>query len=190
MANYKLLKAQIFLKDGEFVYSEGDLDKNGHLTKTLSKLFDVHTDISPKQANNLDTLTVTITTTITAKSNPVQIILTNANASLIGGVYRKNMDTGEISFYGLSSGTTRPYYATVDADGKKWEYWINLRRIRFDVGTYEFIPHILPNNDQIPDGLYESMGIDPFTFTTDYLQIPFIRKSEQFKMISKDINEL
>jgi hypothetical protein len=182
--NFGLPTAEVLLRDGEFEFGKADIDKNGRLKKNIlfSKRFNVVTDVSPKEIDSGVDSTLSVTTTVSAVLDPATVNVPSGTLSLLGGIYIRNLGTGEVKKSVLASARHQPYVVTVDQQGTLWSFHPNLKALGLQVGKYEVIPYILPQ-EGAPYELYQSMSIDPNFPDDDFLKILFDQQAGVFAIL-------
>lgn len=187
MSNYRLSKSQLVIRNGEFVFSQGDLNGKGEFLKPviLSKSLDIATTVTPTVVAQGSSNPVDVEVRLEALLDPVWVTFpkTLGNANLLGGILIRNINSDQAF--------TVEAFPSIEL---KEEVIVvpnfpHIRTMQFTplqknlpVGDYEVIPYFLIKNDELPIELWASLGANLEEFSSSYLSIPMAREGGQFKI--------
>lgn len=182
VGNYRITTSSVVIRNGSFEYGAGDIDTEGNIdgTKILQKLADINTVIQPSEITEYDSsrvgITLFVTVTVVPKSNSVKVKMPIGPGGLLTAMIFKGIDASisDAVFYGNAQ-LSEPINVTAI---RNWQTGIKARNINstpyytLEAGEHEVIPYIRIVQDDLPDGLIESIGENAGTFNHDYLKIP------------------
>lgn len=173
LANFELKSAKVAVKDGNFIFGQAALDKNGYVMPSpfLSRSLTIESWVTSgyKGSPNI----YMVRTRMTAYKDGFPVDLPNASQELLGGALIKNITTGAVhSEITFTAGYLRVYHFLANSTGKDFFLLFDSNSLLLEPGNYLVIPHILPNYDVIAQKIAASMGIDPALLTADYLKWP------------------
>ncbi len=187
LANYKLNKTELVTRNGEFIYSQGEINKHGELSnpKKLENYLDINIIIEPTTISSTYTSLVSIDIKLKTKLNEMAtVIFPSSLGRPLGTVILKNSNTGELFlFQSLKGDPVRNSYIIGHSE-RVIEQEIDIGGTGgvLPPGQYEVIPHMLIENKNLPDGLLNSLGQNIDEPGNDYLNIPTLRKGGRFEV--------
>lgn len=184
IANYKLVSSQVVVRDGEFVYSRGDINKAGALyeTKTLRRFLRVNTSVSPASVAVNYTGSIEVKVALQATIDSATVIIPESFGGMLGAVFVKKIDSQEVFIYKSVPITVSSSKLLVGLSSQSLSMTFNLILNPLLPGKYEVIPYLLIAHETIPDGLIENIGSNVRKLHPDYLKIPFKREGGEFEV--------
>jgi hypothetical protein len=179
VSNYKIDSSKVSLLKGKFVYNKSDINKDGHIreTITLNKLLTINASITPIEYPTNHHNYIQVDLFIKNVFDPVliQIYKHQRDDNMITNIFF--IDTEKplenTLFYRFSSLLRE---AEIKGE-KRYHSLVHTDSIRLETAKYEVIPFIKIIQDNIPDGLMESIGEDQVFVDSTYLTIPFKRQN-------------
>ncbi len=177
-ANYFLDSADVIVRDSEFVYDVGDVNKEGKLgiPKTLRRFLEIRTVVTPSSipVDYADLIRVDVTLRATIDSCTV-IVPYSLDGSL-GVVLVKNTASDEIHVfqYAYMVETRETLLVGKTPQIISMTFSPSYKPLR--PGTYDVIPYLFVKHEPVPRGLIESLGADVEALGPDYLNMPFQRE--------------
>ncbi len=173
--NYSLVKKKVVIRDGSFVFNNGDVDETGRVKNiSLVKTFIAETRTSftlPEEAEYQYGLSTTAH--FTGKSNNFEINIPNGSMVLLGGILIINLDSGEVSEHQLASGKNTDFIASLTLQPQIWSFHPNIGKERVLDTEYRIVPYVFPYYPDLPAGLLASLGISEYEVNKDYLSLFF-----------------
>ncbi len=186
IANYTLVEAQVVVRDGEFVYSRGDINKDGKLALpiVLRRFLRIVTSLSPESVPQNYTENIIATVTLTATVDSVTVVVPQSIGSFIlGAVLIRKIDSQEVFIHESSPYSGMNFKVLVSPHPpKKVSMGFSLILKPLTPGEYEVIPYLLPCHQKVPAGLFETMGPGVSGLSQNYLKIPFKRTGGEFEV--------
>lgn len=184
MANYALDSAQVVVQNGEFLYSRGDLDKNGHVvsTKSLRRFLEINAEVAPATVEQDFNFRIGVVSRLRALVDSCTVIFPGSVGDLLGAVFFKNIATGEIVTFQSVPGSHIRDVAIVGRTITERVMAFELSQIILAPGQYEVIPQVLVRHQALPPGLIESIGPGVEEINPNYLKIPFRRTNGKFEV--------
>lgn len=181
MANYELDSVAVFVQNGEFLYSTGDINSAGELVlpRHLVQILNIRSSMFPESVRRDETISVIAKFQFsTLRSDTALVYMPGVVKGFLNPILFHNRDTGEILIFssthaGLPVGDT----LKVTNDGP-----VELIRVvtaatqDFPVGSYEAVPFLFVLQDGIPRELANNIRVDMRALSPDYLDIPFVRQ--------------
>jgi len=182
VGNYRIATSSAVIRNGSFEYGAGDIDTDGNVsgTKILQKLADIHTMIQPSEIPEYDSsrvgITLSVTVTVVPTMNSVEVKMPIGPGGLLTAMIFKGINSpiSDAVLYGNPQ-LSESIHVTAT---RNWQTGIKVRNINLtpyytlEAGEYEVIPYLRIVQDDLPDGLIESIGENADTFNHDYLKIP------------------
>lgn len=184
IANYKLVASQVVVRDGEFVYSRGDINKAGELyeTKTLRRFLRINTSVSPASISVNYTGSIEVKVTLQATIDSATIIIPESLGGMLGAVFVKKIDSHEVFIYKSVPVTVSSSKILVGLSSQSLSMTFNLILNPLLPGKYEVIPYLLIAHEMIPGKLIDSIGSNVMELHPDYLKNPFKREGGEFEV--------
>lgn len=174
VANYSLTSANVVVKNGEFVFSSGDINKDGEIsgTKSLTKFLDIKTILSRNSIRVNSDSRIAARVTLTAISDSVTVLFPNSIGEFLGAIFLRNLDTQEVFIIkGPPTEEVDKELITRTESSRSIEFSLIVNPV--PVGRYEVLPYLLVRHESIPAQLMETLGNHVENLTPGYLQIPF-----------------
>lgn len=185
VANYELDFAQVVIQDGGFVYSRGDINKEGKLAlpKVLRRFLRIETSVNPASVSQNYTENIGVAVTLTATTDSATVTIPRSIGGSLGAVLIRKIGSQEVFIHEFSPYSGMDYNVLV---GRQQPQVIGMT---FNMllkpllrGDYEVIPYLLMAHESIPGDLFETMGPNVRELSLDYLKIPFLRIGGEFKV--------
>jgi hypothetical protein len=179
VANYKIDSSQVTLLNGKFLYNKSDIDKDGRIrtTITLKKLLTINASITPTEypIDYHDFIQADLFLKNVFDPVVIQIYKYQRDTDWFTNIFFKNIENVQDSIHFYRTSTL---LREEEITGERRLYMpIHTDSIRLEASRYEVIPYIKIIQDNIPDGLMESIGEDPVFVDSTYLNIPFKRQT-------------
>lgn len=173
--NYSLVKKKVVIRDGSFVYGNGDVDEKGRVKNTsLVKTFTAETRASFKLPETHGyQYGLSTTAHFTARSNGFEINIPNGSMILLGGILIIDLETGNVFEHQLASGTNNDFIARLTSKEQVWSFYPNVGDEIALLKEYQVVPYVFPHYSELPPELLASLDISPYTVSADYLRLFF-----------------
>ena len=195
VANYEINIVNIPVRNGLFLYDEGDLSNQGSLTHTIQmhKILNIFTLVDPQWVPDGFEGQIDVQVTLQATFDSVTVIYPKSVGGLLGGVLLRNLKTQEIFVDIPDEGASTRSYDVIGTNPKSRRMvfelnGINFRDLFLPLGTYEVIPYFLIEHDNLPQELVETIAVDAEVIGKDFLKIPYRRVGGDFRVIDIPIN--
>lgn len=184
LANYQLDSALVVVQEGEFVYSRGDINKEGKLyvPKVMRRFLRIHTSVNPSSVSANYTGNIEVEVTLTATIDSASVVVPRSIGGLLGAVLLKKSDSYDVFIHTSVSHTESREVIIAGKTPRTIGMTFNLINKPLAQGPYEVIPYLLMAHEAIPKDLMESLGHDVKELGPDYLNIPFRREGGQFEV--------
>ncbi len=187
VANYDVQTADVVLRNGAFVYGEGDVTEDGDLrfVPTLAKRLDIYTIVVPKWAHSRFRGDIHVQVTLRATHDSVQVVFPGSVGGLLGGILFRDRDSGEVFTNLYDPGAKDALYDTIGLLPRSRRLIFHLHQLEFrlPIGDYEVVPYFLIENLDVPAALLRSLGPQIEAFGPQFLKIPTRRRGGQFRII-------
>lgn len=190
ISNFDLAITELVIRNGEFVYSKGEINEKGELNhpKKLVQFLRIETKVEPSEISieSVDSaIFFTVTYTLTALDDTVTVSFPSLVGDIPFPVIFKNKQTGRITI--LRSFLLGPQDNEI-RDVQILPRGVPFRRKLLVVftpntippGEYEIIPYIIPKHEIIPNDLLVSIGKNILSPSPDYLKLPMKRQGGNF----------
>ena len=184
IANYKLASSQVVVRDGEFAYSRGDINKDGEIyeTKILRRFLRINTSVSPASVSANYTGSIEAKVALQATIDSATVIVPESLGGMLGAIFVKKIDSHEVFIYKSVPITGTSNKLLVGSSSRSLNMTFNLVLNPLPPSKYEIIPFLLIAHETIPEGLIESIGSDVKELHPDYLKIPLKREGGEFEV--------
>ncbi|MFQ5629431.1 MAG: hypothetical protein ACE5I1_11770 [bacterium] len=191
VANYTLSTAEIIVQDGLFKYGQGDLDRLGQVNRVvdLFQSLDISTVVQPRWAAINDSGVFRVQVTLKAITDSVTVIFPKSVGGLLGGLFFRNIETGQIHIDIPDEGADTRESIVVGPEQSFKRQGVfqlngtNFRDLTLPVGTYEIIPYFFIYHESLPQELLDSLGEKVEEADPEFLKIPFKREGGRFRII-------
>ncbi len=184
VVNYAFQTAKVAVRNGEFIYSQGDIGSDGNLLSTveLAKLVNIETRVSPEifAANFSGSFRVEFR--VSALSTPVVVKgYMDKNRSLTGIILRKpGHGKGIVKIY-------NPFGSVLDSETiygavKTYSTDYQFAPCSLPEGFYEIIPFLWVEQTGLPSELLSNFPTSSRIDSEDYLLLPVIRDVDQLEI--------
>ena len=183
--NYGIVKRPVSLKNGEFVFGDDTINGSGslHSTVYLAQKLECKTFVQPTTVKLQETEKLSILTAVYSRESIQRVTVPNGTESFLGAIYIIDKKTGKVTLFKALSGPDGLYSDNVPLIGREWILIVGINDIpqKFEsFGSYEVIPHIVPNLSGVPAKLFETMGVDPYEIGISYLTFPMVHHPGSF----------
>ena len=180
IANYTYTTARVATRNGAFIYSEADINKNGEIisTTTLRKFLSISTAVTPASVPSGYTQLIDVQTTLQAVGDSVSFIVpeTPGVGDLIGALLIRNLAQPEVFIYKTTPlGGVRERVRLLSGQRHIRAAGISLISLPLPPGNYELIPYLLLRHQALPQEMMDAMGPNLEDLSPSYLQIPMRR---------------
>lgn len=176
IANFRMDTTKLILRNGEFLYSQGEIDEKGNFRQpiTIDKLMSINTTLSPASIDTAfnGTIQATITIDVWDSQIELQTIRSNLQYFAIAAVEKQNADPPFVRSFitgAIKTDTTlgRGRHTFIS----DYFYQANF----LPPGEYILMPYMWINQDNIPPGLIESLNAPYARYNENYVNLPFQR---------------
>ena len=184
LANYRLDSAQAVIQNGAFVYSRGDINKDGKLasSRLLRRFLRISTAVSPSSVQGSFAGRIGVTVTLEATLDSCTVIFPNAVGGLLGVVFFKRVGTEDVSIFQTTPGISVRDIDLIGRAPKSRTTIFNLVQVPLSPGQYEVIPYLLIRHEKLPKGLMEGIAANVEALGPDYLKLPIRREGGLFEV--------
>jgi len=184
LANYLISSSPVVVRDGEFVYSSGDINSKGklYLPKVMRRFLRINTSVNPSSVALNYTNPIEVKVTLEATIDSATVIIPGSVDGMLGAVLVKKIDSHEVFIYEAVPGSSTRAKIMVPLLSTSLSMTFNLVMKPLQPGKYEVIPYLLMAHETIPAGLIESIGQDVKKLNSNYLKIPFRREGGGFEV--------
>jgi len=186
VANYKMSSATVVILNGEFQYSMGDFDPNGDLIgkRTLRKLLEIETDVQPNIIAAAKESVLSVTVTLRALLDSVDVIFPRITGGIPGAVILKELKTGDIVVELPNISSSIKGIERIGREAQVFRMVFELTSGTLNQGQYETVPFFLIEQENIPGALLESLSPNSVKLGPDYMNIPFRREGGFFLVVN------
>ena len=184
LGNYKISKVTITFAGGEVVNDDKVINLEGELRRDVSmrRELGVHTVVTPETIPTDFDSPINVMVTITPDRTDLYCEMKkieNRSGVTFTGLLIKNIVTNELTYAvdNDSASTMREY---IDRPTQKIEIGFDYMGLNLPKGTYEIIPYMVLERNDVPNHLLQAMGEDIYSFSEEYLNYPFYRTGGKF----------
>lgn len=193
MANYNLVTKPVAVRDGSFIYSNGELNSKGEFQSDifLTRALDIDVALVPDTADITNGLLVRTIVTLQAIQREIRVFFPLKVGDYLAPVLFRNKDTGELFVLssviaGLEGGPgVDSDHLTIDVRPRVREFVTSIEPKEISLGRYEVIPYLFVENDAVPDELIESIIANMDEIDADYLKFPIKRTGGDLVVIAQ-----
>jgi hypothetical protein len=188
LANYKLYFTPVFVEDGQFLYSRGEIGREGALigTRYLQELLKINTLVQPATLPKNYQGPISIEVSLSAAFDSVAVVLTKAAGGKLGEIFLRHTDSGKL-FFGAASATTPPREVVkIGREPFKYAADFPFKLEALPAGRYQAIPYFLIMQENMPAGLLPSLGDNVDALGPGFLKIPIRRNGGQFFILASE----
>ncbi len=184
VVNYKIVHVEVAINNGEFIFGEASIDKNGKITSKiiLDKLLNVSTSVSPNfiTADFLDSISITVT--LTAVDSPIEVSTFISKDDIITGFFVRHEENKYdfTDLYYLTNAHIRSKVIGTSTVVSTSSY--KYHRCELPKGIYEIISFIWVNQTGVPEELINNFASYPVKMSEEYLDFPFKRQNAQIEV--------
>jgi hypothetical protein len=189
VANYRLNRATVVVREGKFLYGAGDIMSNGRLKETvkLFKILDIKTIVEPMQVQSSYSGPIHLQTTLQAVGDSVSVVFPKSVGGLLGGMFFRHLETGQvyIDIVDVGADTREETMIGREPRSRRQIFELNganYRELFLPVGEYIVIPFFLVLQADLPQELFDSFGEKADDLTPNFLKIPFRRDEARFRI--------
>jgi len=175
-------------RNGEFIYSQGEINKYGELSnpKVLENYLDINIIIEPTTISSTYSSVISVNIHLkTVLNEMATVIFPSSPGRPLGTVILRNSNTGELFLFQSIKGDPVSNSYSIGHSERVIEQEIDIGGTGgvLPAGQYEVIPHMLIENKNLPNGLLNSLGQNIDKPGNDYLNIPILRKGGRFEVL-------
>ncbi|RMD98666.1 MAG: hypothetical protein D6814_07080 [Calditrichaeota bacterium] len=184
VANYRLASAEVLIRDGQFVFSRGDVDAKGHLLRphTLLKTLAIETAVSPAAVPSDYSGLISVDVALWALGDSVTVLFPKVVSGGFGALLLHHLDSDSVFVQNPNIDAQSKLVAKVGEDRRHWEMVFRIEPGMLPTGKYEIIPFLLIQQEDLPPELIRSLGEHVEEFGASYLKIPFKRSGGLFEI--------
>lgn len=189
LANYKLTSIPVFVEDGQFLYSRGEIGREGAMinTRYLQELLKINTLVEPDTVSTSYQGSILVKVSLAAFLDSVVVVFPKATGDKYGGILLKNLGTGGVLVYAPDGAPTRIVLEKIGREPFEYEIDFPFQANVLTPGRYEAIPYFLIEQENMAAGLLVSLGENVEALGPNFLKIPIRRKGGQFVVIANPI---
>lgn len=184
IANFNLVTKPVVVKDGVFVYSQGEINGDGEFIHPifLTRVLSIFTEMTPDTVDADSGGLIRADVRLQAIEDTVTVFFPLMVGEYIAPLIFKNIDIDTVFvihdfvFAGFESSDL----LVIDEDSRTRTFVRWLAPGDLPVGKYEVIPYLFVRHDNVPDELINSIGQEVEEIGPNYLNIPFMREGGQF----------
>mgnify|MGYP000415579050 CR=1 FL=1 len=184
LGNYKISKVTVTFAGGQVVNDDKVINLEGELRRDVSmkRELGVNTTVTPETIpSNFDS-PINVMVTITPDRTDLYCEMKkieNRSGVTFTGLLIKNIVTNKLihTVDNDSAFTMREY---IDRPMQKIEIGFDYMGLNLPKGTYEIIPYMVLERNDVPKHLLEALGSDIYNFSEEYLNYPFYRTGGKF----------
>ncbi|NIR50423.1 hypothetical protein GWO43_18095 [candidate division KSB1 bacterium] len=189
IANFNLVSRTIVLRNGEILFSQGDLTEEGDLFPEifLAEQLKVNTKVKPGIVNwQEDTLRFNAEVTLRTEKDTVDILFPHLVGRKEAPLMIKEAGNAEVEIVEtlIVKGVTDDFLRVTTSPLTR-EFFVEVDSDNFPIGDYEIVPYILVVNQGVPRALVQSIAPDVEDLGPTYLRLPFIRRGGKFEIVEQ-----
>ncbi|MCG3121538.1 MAG: hypothetical protein ALAOOOJD_04672 [bacterium] len=177
LANYRLDSIQTVIQNGVFVYSRGDINKDGKVasSRVLRRFLRVSTAVVPARVSRSFAGNIGVTVTLEA-ADSATVIFPKSVGDVLGALLIQRVGTEDISIFQALPGIDARDIELIGRTPKSRSATFNLVQTPLTPGQYEIIPYLLIRHQKVPKGLIESIAANVEALSPDYIKLPIHRE--------------
>lgn len=185
LANFTLTTTPVVLRNGVFVYPQGEINQDGELSrpKFIPELLHIEIVVTPPimvAPGLIDTALVEVK--LSALEDSVTVVFPRSIPGRLGAIFFRNVSSGAILVHPLFPGLTLEQTEAVGKTAYTTIAIFNPARMRLPAGKYEIIPYLLVKHAPVPPALLAKLGDQVEALGPNYLMIPFRREGGSFEL--------
>ena len=184
LANYRLQRARVVLRNGKFLYNQADLSASGDLlprNMVLRKFLHIRIYVDPESIIESYDGYILFAVSLQPASplDTITVVFPGLGDEEIARIFARNVETGEIRllmtdmFSIQTPGSIQRIQGKALALGMKFRWSSGF----LPTGTYEFMPYMIIQHDPVPPGLLRSLKFSHDRLEETLLRIPLRVKS-------------
>jgi len=185
LANFKLASVIVGIRNGSFLYSNGEINGKGELIKLqiLYQILKIRTALGSKtvfaDSNNF----LAVEFNLEPQVNSAIIFFPAQVGNWISPVIFRRTATDEVFiFNSVIAGLAGDDTITLGPDPIKRTVGVSLDRGILPRGEYEIIPYLLVKSEPVPAALIASLGEGADELGPNYLRMPFHREGDRLRV--------
>lgn len=185
LANYKIKYSTLFLINGKIERSKGDIDSRGNVFPEiwLSKLLDIRTETEPSSIDINYTGDVLTKVYLTNKVDSVRVNTFRWAWGAASALIIRQENTGPNDAMIIVSHNTE-WRDEVITEPTTWYMIHKFKPGFFDPAVYHFYPLLEVVQEDIPAELLKSLGEAVYSFSLDYMKLPYRQTPGVFTVLS------
>jgi len=185
LANYKLAITELTVRNGEFIFANGEINNEGELHRPIfmPRILDISTVLTPSTAHADTSIFMKVEVVLSSETDSVNVFYPRETFKgpnkLIAPLFVKNLETEtaiyvEATLVGINQEDLitiergRPFVRTM---------LLSMDKGVLSEGQYEIIPYLRVSQPEVPAELLNNLIEDIDSFGLDYLNVPFFRTS-------------
>jgi hypothetical protein len=191
VANYAVSHVNVVVKRGLFAYGQADVTRAGQLKDpvNLLKILTIKTIVDPPWVPQSYDGPIDVQVTLRAPLDSVTVIFPKSVGGLLGGMFFRNFETGDIyiDIPDVGADTRETVVVGPEPKSRRQIFQLNgtnFRDLFLPAGEYQVIPFFFVQQEKLPPELVDSLGQDVDEPTPNYLEIPFRREGGQFRVVN------
>jgi len=191
LANFYLETSEVFVRDGNFLYSLGEINSEGRLNqpKFLSRRLRIETRVQPEsisiQSLGTSTTSLQVDVFLQAITDSVIVFFPGVIQGIRGPLLFRNIERDETLIKeSIPTEFVESALDTIDSSIVRRTMNIKLTPKFLPVGEYEVIPYILIQDIEVPQRLIESLGNNVEALSQQYPSLPMKREGDRFLTIT------
>ncbi|MGH7597945.1 MAG: hypothetical protein ACREOI_16470, partial [bacterium] len=183
VANYLLDSAQVVVQNGAFLYSRGDVNKDGKLSapRSLRRFLRISTAMLPPSVEKNFANRIGVSVTLEAIIDSATVVFPRSVGGFLGAVFFKRVGSDDLLIYEPVAGANTRDVVVIGKVSNSRLAVFTLQQLSLQPGQYEVIPYLLIRHEALPSGLLTSLGAVE-DLSPAYLNLPLRREGGQFEV--------
>ena len=183
LANYKLTTTELTVRNGEFIFANGEINNEGELHRPIfmPRILDISTVLTPSTAKADTGIFMKVEVVLASDTDSVNVFYPretfNGPNKLIAPLFVKNIETGT-AFHveAILAGINKEDLITI-VRGRPFvrTMLVIMNKGVLSEGQYEITPYLRVSQPDVPAELLNNLIEDIDSFGLDYLNVPFLR---------------
>lgn len=187
VANFNPAIKPVAVRNGEFLYSNGELNSKGEFQSTifLTQSLRIDIDVEPDTLNLESSGSLaSARITLAAVSAEVSVFWPLTVGDHLAPLLFRNKDTGELFVLdSVVGGFENNDTLTILQSPRTRLLVASVEPAELSAGHYEVMPYLFVENDDVPEKLLESIVDEIGEIDEDYLNVPFKRTGGELLVI-------
>ncbi len=188
VANYKLDFEEVAIRNGSFIYDEAALNADGELrsAKRLHKFLTIRPQVEPTAVQTSFNGNIRVSVELQTRADiadTATVVFPKTTAGFLGPIFFRNVESGQVFVFEPLRVETEEKIL-VGASPVVRSTALEFTSLNLSAGRYEITPFLKVMHQEIPQGLLESLGVNPDELTPNYLKMPFVREGGEFEVMA------